>query len=99
MSDEANDQALRDGLEPVALACHLYTGDPLFAASMAVSAKRQADALEQIAGVLQGFGDHPDNANSYGETGMRAVQGTLERTASSIVNEVSLALHHMRGNR
>jgi hypothetical protein len=45
VSDEANDQALRDGLEPVALACHLYTGAPLFEASAAVSLKRIADAM------------------------------------------------------
>jgi hypothetical protein len=85
-------ERVHEALEPLVQAAFVFPEGQALQASIAISLRRIAD-------VLQGFGDHPDNANSYGETGMRAVQGTLERTASSIVNEVSMALHHMRGSR
>lgn len=78
---EATEQALRACLEPDACCALPYTDGTLFAASMAVSAKRQADALDRIAKVLSGEGPSILTApiNSYGEGIGDAIQGQMVR--------------------
>ncbi len=48
---------IRHRLEEPAAAMFLYAGQDLWLASMALSAKRSADALEKIASMLGGEGD------------------------------------------
>jgi hypothetical protein len=78
---EATEQALRACLEPDACCALPYTDGTLFAASTAVSAKRQADALDRIARALTGEGPSILTApiNSYGEGIGDANQGQLIR--------------------
>ena len=78
---EATEQMLREALEAAALTALPYTDGSLFAASMAVSAKRQADALDRIARALTGEGPSILTApiNSYGEGIGDAIQGQMIR--------------------
>jgi hypothetical protein len=57
--------------------------------SIAISLKRIADVAEQ-------FGDHPDNGNDYGETGMRAFMGELRRFKQEVLNDVSCFMINRR---
>ena len=48
-----------------------------------------AVSLKRIADVLEGFGPHPDNANEYGETGIKALLGELRRFKNECLNDLS----------
>jgi hypothetical protein len=69
---------LRHVLEEPAMAAYLYGGADLWGASMAVSLKRIADALERM--------DPGKPINAYGETIGEAIQGQHERGLRGIPN-------------
>lgn len=83
---ESTEQALRACLEPDACCALPHTDEAVFAASAAISAKRQADALDRIAKALTGEGPSILTApiNSYGEGIGDAIQGQMIRGSRGI---------------
>lgn len=84
MADQAR-EAAEALLEPAAVGFST-NDDERVGLSIAISLKRLAD-------VAEGFTDHPDRRNDYGEFGITALMGELRRFKGELLNDISSFLH------